>query len=172
MTVTHAAIAILKQLDDLIGRVLPQDFRRPSETLGGATIGRHIRHTLEFFACFESGYHKGVINYDKRSHDALIETDKTFASALISRIIVFVQELHPNKQLTLEVGYDTSADTYQHVNTNSTRELVYNIEHAVHHMAMIRIAVNEIAPYAVLHADFGVAASTLRYAALAGQKPK
>ena len=79
MDVREACSDILGQLTDLVTQINEQDFIRPTETLGGSTIGQHIRHTLEFFICFENGYSVGVINYDKRAHDKLIESDKYIA---------------------------------------------------------------------------------------------
>lgn len=172
MKLTDAAIRILTQLDTLIVQLQPRDFTKPSKVLGGATIGQHIRHTLEFFTCFEAGYHKGVVNYDKRSHDPLIETNIKLARMLIMRIKEFVQNLHDDKTLTLETGYDISNERHEAVTTNAMRELVYNIEHSVHHMAMIRIGVREVAPYAKLDHDFGIAASTIRHVALSESQAK
>lgn len=163
MTLSQAAINILGQLADLVEQLDDSDYSRPSQALSRSTIGQHIRHTLEFFLCLESGFVRGVINYDKRSHDKIIESDKSLALAAIERGIQFVSGLPPNLPLTLEVGYDTIRDEYVSVVTNSTRELVYNIEHAVHHMAIIKIGVREIAPYVTLPHDFGIAASTLRF---------
>jgi hypothetical protein len=43
------------------------------------------------------------------------------------------------------------------------RELVYNIEHVVHHMALVKIGLKELLPDLDLPDDFGVAVSTIRY---------
>ncbi|HOX82724.1 MAG TPA: hypothetical protein PLS08_06825, partial [Chryseolinea sp.] len=67
------------------------------------------------------------------------------------------------KPLKLDVGYDLHNEDYITINTTSTRELVYNIEHAVHHMAIIKIGIREVAHYVTLPPDFGIAASTLRH---------
>jgi hypothetical protein len=68
-----------------------------------------------------------------------------------------------DSSLALEVGYDVSKDEFITIATNYSRELVYNIEHAVHHMALIKIGVREAASYIDLPSDFGIAASTIRY---------
>lgn len=163
MNLSKAAINILNQLGDLVGQIQEEDFSKPSDTLSKSTIGQHIRHTLEFFICFESGFNRGVVNYDRRQHDKLIETDKFLALSAISQVIEFIKSLQEEKPLKLEVGYDLMREEFVKVDTNSTRELVYNIEHAVHHMAIIKIGIREIAPYVRLNYDFGVAASTIRY---------
>src|SRR5688500_11164040 len=163
MHLTEACLNILSQLNDLVKQVEEKDFKRPSVALSNSTIGQHLRHTLEFFLCFESGYDKGLINYDKRAHDKLIESDKFIALSTLSRISDFIQNLNSNRALKLEVGYDVAADDFVTIETNAVRELVYNIEHAVHHMAIVKIAVREVPPYVTLPSDFGIAASTIRY---------
>ena len=162
MNLTEACSNILNQLTDLVDQITESDFIKPAETLSYSTIGQHLRHTLEFFMCFEQGFDKGVINYDKRAHDKLIESDKFLALTSIDRIAEFVNNL-TDKQLKLEVGYDLAKETFLTIDTTATRELVYNIEHAVHHMAIMKIGIKEIASYINLAPDFGIAASTIRY---------
>jgi uncharacterized damage-inducible protein DinB len=158
-----ACIGILDQLSVAIGQLTETEFIRPSETLSGSSIGQHLRHTLEFFICLEQGCDKGVINYDKRGHDKLIESDKEVALLAIDRIRQFILKQAQDKSLVLEVGYDLNSDENVSVQTNYFRELTYNIEHAVHHMAIMKIGIREVAPRTSIPADFGVAASTLRY---------
>jgi hypothetical protein len=163
MNLNIACCNIIAQLSDLVKQITEPDFSKPVKTLGNSTIGQHIRHTLEFFICLENGFEKGLINYDKRLHDKLIEEDKFIALSTIAKIQDFINRVHNNKDLTLEVGYDLDQDTFISVNTNYQRELIYNIEHAVHHMAIIKIGMPEAAPYITLPGDFGIAASTIRY---------
>ncbi|NBW34759.1 MAG: hypothetical protein EBR30_07015 [Cytophagia bacterium] len=159
----EACKIILDQLAQLVQHIEPADFTQPVGTLSHSTIGQHLRHTLEFFICFEKGFDQGIINYDKRDHDKLIESDKYLALAAIQRIQAFIQQPHKDKALMLEVGYDMSANDFVTIESNFMRELVYNIEHAVHHMAIMKIGIKEVAPYIQLPFDFGVAASTIRH---------
>jgi hypothetical protein len=163
MTIPHTCIQILDQLATLVTDIREEDFCKPSEALSQSTVGQHLRHTLEFFICFEHGFRNGLINYDKRAHDKLIESDKFLALSAIQRITQFVSTVDGSKPLKLEVGYDLRNEIFITIETNATRELVYNIEHAVHHMAIMKIGVREVAPYIKLASDFGVAASTVRY---------
>lgn len=164
MTQLHSAcFEILNQLESTVQQLKPDDFIKPSHTLSNATLGQHLRHTLEFFLCLENGFEAGVINYDKREHDKLVESDKFLTIATIGRIREFVQQQRQDKSLTLEVGYERLTENSTTVATNYFRELTYNIEHAIHHMAIMKIGVREVAPYVKLADHFGVAVSTVRY---------
>ena len=164
MNLQDTAGKILSQLADIVHQISPEDFSRPSEALGGASIGQHIRHIVEFFTTFEAGCKSGVVNYDKRRRDTLIETDKNVALNSFGGIIAFVRDLPGDAPLRLEVSYNSGREEFQAVETSLMRELVYNIEHAVHHMAMIRIGLREVAAYVQPDKDLGIAASTIRYA--------
>ncbi len=163
MQLTETAIRILDQLQELVLQVKENDFSTPSDVLSGASIGQHLRHTVEFFICLESGASKGVINYDKRVHDKLIETDKFIALNSIKLIKDFIAAQNEDRPLKLEVEYSLSGDDCVVIETNFWRELSYNIEHAVHHMAIMKIGIKQVADYVLLPADFGVAVSTIRY---------
>lgn len=163
MSLLDTAPRILRQLEGVVRQIMPADFSRPSETLGGATIGQHIRHTVEFFLCFQKGCQQGVVNYDERAHDVLIETRREVALASLRSLIVFVSNLQENSELELQSCYDPDG-SYETLGTSAMRELVYNVEHAVHHMAMIKIGLKEVAPYVQVGEDFGIAASTIRHA--------
>jgi hypothetical protein len=163
MNVPQACLQILDQLTHLLHEIEENDYARPSEALSNSTVGQHLRHTLEFFVCFQTGYQTGVVNYDKRAHDKLIESDKFIALGAIQKITDFVSSLKVDRKLELEVGYDLVKEEFETVDTNAMRELVYNIEHAVHHMAIMKIGIREVASYIKLPSDFGIAASTVRH---------
>ena len=163
MNLSAACFHILDQLQNTVEQIHEEDFRKPSITLSGATIGQHLRHTLEFFICLENGFDSGIINYDKRDHDKLIETDKFIALGAIERIRDFIAAQKTDKAMKLEVGYEEHSENFETISTNYLRELTYNIEHAIHHMAIMKIGVREIAPFVRLADNFGVAVSTVRF---------
>lgn len=163
MNINQACSNILSQLTDMVNQLTEQDFVKPVPTLGNSTLGQHLRHTLEFFICLEKGFTCGIINYDKRAHDKLIETDKLIALSVIGKIVEFINTQQTDKALKLEAAYDLDKEEFITIETNYLRELVYNIEHAIHHMAIMKIGIREAAPYVILSPDFGIAASTIRY---------
>ncbi|MEQ8425894.1 MAG: hypothetical protein RIA63_14345, partial [Cyclobacteriaceae bacterium] len=109
------------------------------------------------------GCELGVVNYDKRAHDKLIESDKFIALSTVNRIKEFIADRKEDFTLKLEVGYELDSEDCVALTTNYFRELTYNIEHAVHHMAIMKIGIREVAAYIQLPDDFGIAASTIRY---------
>jgi hypothetical protein len=163
MHLSTACCTILNQLSDLVIELKNDDYTTPSKTLSNSTIGQHLRHTLEFFICLEQGYERGVVNYDQRGHDKLIETDKYLALSTIQKITEFISAKQSDQPLQLQVGYNSHNEEIITIETNYYRELIYNIEHAVHHMAIMKIGIREVAPHINLTSDFGVAVSTLRY---------
>src|SRR6188768_3156665 len=101
---SHACLTILSQLENALSQISDHDFSKPSRVLNNSTMGQHMRHTLEFFICLQNGFEKGIVNYDKRAHDKLIESDKFIALSTINRITDFINQLK-ERSLKLEVGY-------------------------------------------------------------------
>ncbi|MBS1489886.1 MAG: DinB family protein [Bacteroidetes bacterium] len=154
---------LLDQLTHSVKPLTTEEFACPLKVLSGASIGQHVRHTLEFFMCLEKGFEAGIINYDKRTHDKNIEGRPERALQAIQLIKTFIGSIQTDKPLTLQIAYDEEGSESIEVQTNSYREIIYNIEHTVHHMAIMKIGFREVAPHVILPVDFGVAASTLRY---------
>ena len=138
----------------------PAEYIQPSAILFNATIGQHVRHIIELFFCLENGYAEGMVNYEKRKRDYRIETDREFAAGLLKDI--YHQLDKPNKAMILEA--EDYGDTLEIVAipSNYYREIAYNLEHTIHHMALIRVGINEVSAV-VLPQEFGVAYSTIKY---------
>ncbi len=150
---------VLNQLSDSLVNLTDVEYIQQSRILFNATVGQHVRHVIELYICLFTGYEAGVINYEKRKRDIRIETDKDFAVELMTMIINSLDK--DNKELLLEVSCDDSFPPVS-VPTNYYREIIYNLEHTVHHMALIRVGISEVSKIS-LPEGFGVASSTLKY---------
>lgn len=159
----NAVKNVLDQLSTVVSQMGAKDFKKPVDTLNNATVGQHVRHTLEFFTCLLDGYINGIVNYDKRNHDKGIERDKSQALTTLNNIISFIDKVEENHRFKLEVDYGVDTDLTCAIETNFNRELAYNIEHAIHHMAIIKIGIQAICPQVEIPANFGVANSTVKY---------
>ena len=158
---------LLSQLDHMIVSCRDEDFARPLAELSGSTFGQHIRHTLEFFICLYDAKNDGLVNYDQRKHDQLIETDRKIARSVIDSIQSFLDRNTEDFELTFEANYSNREGQDHSMKSSFYRELDYNIEHAIHHMALLKVAVKQSLNYISLPEHFGVASSTVRYRASA-----
>ena len=138
--------------------VLPDGvYTRPCSQLSGATIGQHVRHTLELYQCLLSGYENGLVEYDKRKRDKIIEIDISTAGSVIASICTELDK----QDKELRVAYEIEGREIA-LQSNYQRELMYNLEHAIHHMALIKVAVISMTDI-VLPVEFGVAPSTITF---------
>jgi hypothetical protein len=152
----------LSQLKNCIQQMDESNFVEPIELLSGNTIGKHTRHIIELFQCLVGQEGKGVINYDDRAHSKIIETSVVLSSHAIDEILLGLHPIERDKALSLVSCSDASGGTFI-ANTSLLRELQYNVEHAIHHMAIIQIAIKHHFKNLSIPKDFGVAYSTIKF---------
>lgn len=147
----------LNELLDLLSQISDTDYSCPCHQLSNATIGEHTRHSIEMFQCLENQYENGIVNYDIRKRDYLIQTNTDFAQKCILQILNQIEK--PNKSLKLQQIIDGEELL---IDTNYNRELLYNLEHCIHHQALIKVAVIQSETIKI-DENFGVARSTIEY---------
>ncbi len=155
-TLSHVFLQLSLSLDQLE----KGQYDRPCKNLSGNTIGQHVRHVIEMFQYLETGYLSGEVDYEKRKRDHQIETDNNFAIGLLQEIMEQITK--ENKSLNLLTYYDDLADRPEKIATNYYREIAYNLEHTIHHMALIRVGMRDLGDFSV-DDSYGVAPSTLKY---------
>src|SRR5215213_7639181 len=160
MQLQQAVNNVFVQLSSTLDQLDQDQYVQPCKTLFNATIGQHVRHIIELFQCLENGYDIGLVNYEQRQRDLRIETDKAFASGLLIEVHQGLNK--ENKELQLQACYDEHAADLLTLQTNFYREVAYNLEHTIHHMALIRVGITEVSDIE-LPEEFGVASSTIKY---------
>jgi hypothetical protein len=160
MQLQQAINHVFLQLTETMQNLSDAEYAQPCKTLFGNSIGQHVRHIIELFQCLENGYDEGLVSYDKRKRDVLIETDKHLAEGLLQEIYKRLDRT--DKELRLVANYDESSNDSLEIPTNYFREIAYNLEHTIHHMALIRAGVAEVSAIAMPE-TFGVAISTIKY---------
>ena len=151
---------VFVQLTESLHQLSDAEYSQPSKILFNASIGQHVRHIIELFLCLEKGYDSGIVNYEKRKRDYQIETNKDLAIQLLKEIYHRLER--PNIDLVMEAeDYEDKAEVVT-IPSNYYREIAYNLEHTIHHMALIRVGINEVSSIK-LPQEFGVAYSTIKY---------
>ena len=154
----------LHQLSSLLHQLSDDDFTSKLEILSQSSIGMHMRHIIEFYQCLLAATETGILNYDSRKRNKLLETNREFCQETIEKIMLQAEDLKPQQLLQLQCDYalTTKEKDSVAIKTSVLRELQYNLEHSVHHMAIIRIGINTVNNPIEIASDFGVAASTIR----------
>ena len=67
-----------------------------------------------------------------------------------------------DKDILVTGTYTNEVPSEYAVRSTYYREMIYNLEHMVHHMAMIKIGIRQ-STNVLVPADFGVASSTIQY---------
>ena len=147
----NSLINVLQQLPDSVS------YCNQCEALSNATIGQHTRHIIELYQCLLAGYPSGKINYDDRKRNPLYENDTNASIAVIKEIQQHLQQ--PDKPVNIFCGAD---DNSVCIESNYYREVLYNLEHCIHHQALIKVALLTIKNINI-DGSFGVAPSTLQY---------
>jgi hypothetical protein len=150
----------LLELKDILDQLETADYSRPMGILENSSIGKHVRHILEFYECLFITRRDDTVCYDDRKRNILLEENARYAGDYIIEIIDHVEKADINKRLVLKAKYG-KADVL--MESSLFREMTYNIEHTVHHLAIIRIAANTELGYIRLSGNFGYAHSTLKY---------
>ena len=135
----------------------PGQYTNPCEALSNATIGQHTRHIIELYQCLIEGYAAGEINYDDRKRNPLYENDIPAAINVIREIQKNLEQ--PDKDVNIFCGTN---DNSVCIESNYYREVLYNLEHCIHHQALIKVALLSIKDIQIAE-GFGVAPSTLQY---------
>jgi uncharacterized damage-inducible protein DinB len=156
-SITLEAKEVLMELIDSINTLSFDEYTQKISLLSNSSIGEHTRHIIELFQQLLKGYETGTVDYEKRKRNNEIQLNIDFAVESIAGIICLLEK--ENKSLSLNTELNNNEALIQ---TNYYRELMYNIEHCVHHQAIMKIAFlfldkNDLAE------NFGVAKSTIKF---------
>jgi hypothetical protein len=154
-------IEIIDQLIDLLNDIDSVVYKEALRPLHYSTVGQHVRHITEFYLCALKGYENGMIDYDARERNILIEIDKDFTVETLQNVKHQLQKLKSDALLILKSKF--GGDEAMDIPSSFFRELTYLIEHTIHHLAIIKIGLNEVYPEINISKNFGVAHSTIRY---------
>lgn len=155
--------AIISQLCQVVSQLTKDDYNRKLDILSYSSIGMHVRHILEFYDCLLTGLQTNEICYDKRERQLIYEIDSNSSISKLQSINNQLAALNQNKNLTLLVNPNSNADASSSTSTFLYRELLYTMDHTVHHMALIKIGITVNFPNLKVDPTFGVAPSTIRY---------
>lgn len=155
---------IIEQMMELLGMIDIDSYARPLQLFNGSSIGQHFRHIIDFYGCVDRGIAVGRIDYAERQRDHRVETEPDYAQGVLQQLNEKLSKVDEFSQV--EVVADFSADLNSSrpvVSSTSGRELMYAYDHAVHHLAMIKIGLKVACPEVSINKNLGVAPSTVKH---------
>jgi hypothetical protein len=149
----------LKSLNNLLILLNDRQYTQANSFLGNASIGGHTRHIIELLKCATDGYISGKVDYVNRLRNLSLEQDRFLAMGELESLQSLIIKKDKSLMLVTETDEMNSTDF---VHTSYFRELVYNAEHTIHHLALIRVGLREM-KLDIVGEEFGVAYSTIKY---------
>lgn len=155
---------ISKQVTDLLDLMNNQNYSQSLTTFNGSSVGQHIRHIIDFYLCLINGLEVANINYDHRERNPNIEKDCLTAKNMIRIVASKVQKVDIEQQVMVCSSFVADENiALKSISSSVGRELMYAYDHAIHHLAMIKIGMKIHFPEIPISNDLGVAPSTLKY---------
>jgi hypothetical protein len=151
----------LTKLQDLLQLLSDEQYIQKIQYLNDSSIGAHSRHIIELIQCVTNGYSNNKVDYINRERNHLIEQNRTIAIKEIQ--MINLQLIRQDKPMELLTENQSNNHTLTVV-TSYFREIEYNKEHTIHHLALIRVALREM-NLTLVNNSFGVAHATLKYLA-------
>ena len=153
----------LQQGIELLEKHDSESFARADDKALSSGIGPHLRHVLDHYRSFLKGVDTGVIDYDDRVRNTVVERDIEAAKRALGAIMADLLELEAVEDRSVRVMVSSSSeDKGSDVSMSSlVRELQFLASHTVHHYALIAVIsrMSGVEP----DSSFGVAPSTLKY---------
>ena len=103
-------------------------------------VGPHLRHCLEHFSALLKGLGTGVVDYDARDRDPVLERDRDSVLVALREIVAGLAGLDPGSvRRRIEVRQEGAAGATVVMASNVERELVFLSGHTIHHLAIMKL---------------------------------
>lgn len=155
---------IIEQMTELLGRIAPDVYSQSLPLFNGSSIGQHFRHIVDFYGCLSRGVVDGRVDYAMRQRDPRVETEPDYAAGILNGF--FTQMNESDESASIEIMADFSSELNESrpvVLSTVGREMMYAYDHAVHHLAMIKMGLKVAAPSVEVNRNLGVAPSTVKH---------
>jgi uncharacterized damage-inducible protein DinB len=157
------ALALCSQLESLreVITTLPRDLYNAAPSRASGSIGGHVRHCLDHVRALVAARGAADLTYDARLRGTAIETEPWAAVDEIDRLTLEVEDLtvRATEDRVRLNGLTHRSGAAVEVQTTIGRELMFLVQHTLHHAAIIAILLEQrgvrVPP------DFGYAPSTL-----------
>lgn len=155
---------LCSQICELLEKLDAPIYAQPVSLFNGTSIGQHFRHILDFYTSVFKGIPGGIIDFSKRERSPSVEQSPEVAAAAFRQIINKLEAINPQEKIQVRADFSSTSEAGRPlIHSSIARELMFAYDHAVHHMAMIRIGIQHLLPEFYLDEAFGLAPATVKY---------
>jgi uncharacterized damage-inducible protein DinB len=152
-------LALLRQGVALLESLPDAAYARQVGT--GSSVGAQYRHVLDHYRCFLDGLAGGLVDYDARGRDPVMETSTTAAAEESRRLgeeLARTTDRPLAAPLAVRLAVAAEGDRPAPQPSSVGRELLFLLSHTVHHFAILRLLLE--AEGIACDPELGVAPST------------
>lgn len=160
MKAETALLTIVHQINHVIAQLQPEEYRMPLPEFEHNSLGQHFRHILEFFQCLEAGASGGTIDYAARNRNPLYENHPDIALAAFEAFSVALPAF--DATAPVQVRAEFGSDERPVYDSTVGREMLFVYDHAIHHLAIVKIGLHCCFPQVAAEKDLGVSPSTIK----------
>lgn len=130
----------LEQLDDILIELERMPGQLADNVYLEANIGQHIRHVFDHMFAIKAAIVEGIVDYDKRDRGNEVETDRLVARQQLALLRLWIQtEDFDDRKIVVSSEIDCENTQPMRFNSNLYREILYVINHTIHHAAHIKL---------------------------------
>jgi len=160
MTATDALAAVLDDLAAVVDSLSDAQYADSAIPGVSGSVGGHVRHCLDHVRALERAIESGVVDYDARDRDTIVELDRTLAWSLLwsaRRRAASVPDAALARPVVVRTRMHAGMAPVE-VLSSLEREVSFVIAHTIHHCATIAVLAG-VTPER-LPERFGIAPST------------
>lgn len=164
MTGLQGVEQLTQQMIQILQRIDQTAYQQAVDIYDGSTVGKHFRHVFDFYHCLIKGLAQGKVDYSDRTRNLQIEREPHTAAHHFNNALHQMNDLQMEASIQVLSDFSDNDQT-ERISYASTvgRELAFIYDHAVHHLAIIKMGIKIINPNFQLAQNFGVAPSTIKF---------
>jgi hypothetical protein len=130
----------LHQIGEILETIDNLPNAKATEFYCNTNAGKHVRLVLDHILAFIPSITSGTLDYNRRNRESDVETNWHAAKTQLHEILKSLETL-PLENTPLEVisELDSIQTANQNFTSNVPREVLYLINHTIHHVAYIRL---------------------------------
>lgn len=155
---------VIEQIRKVLDQLPDEAYSQELKIFNGSTIGKHVRHIYDFYYAVVRVEGTGELDYAVRDRDPKIESYTSTAIEKFAALHENIDCVNEDEIIDVVTEFDIDQSTLRkRVKSSVGRELMYAYDHAVHHLAIVKMGIKSSFPEVDIHEDLGIAPSTIKH---------